>query len=79
MLEKMVIKDEKNDQVKKEERSIQSIKSGLRRKTSNFPQVLARKILVSTVVFVASWKFSLRSRSKHVASQKIMQISLNIR
>lgn len=50
----MVIKDEKNDQVKKEERSIQSIKPGLRRKTSNFPQVLARKILVSTVVFVAS-------------------------
>lgn len=49
MLEKKVIKDKKNDQVKKEEPSIQSIKTG-DRKTSNFSQVLARKILVSTVV-----------------------------
>lgn len=54
MLEKKVIKDKKNDQVKKEEPSIQSTKTG-DRKTSNFSQVLARKILVSTVV--ASWKF----------------------
>lgn len=44
MLEKKVIKDEKNDQVKKEEPSIQSSKPG-DRKTSNFSQVLARKIL----------------------------------
>lgn len=51
MLEKKVIKDKKNDQ---EEPSIQSTKIG-DRKTSNFSQVLARKILVSTVV--ASWKF----------------------